>query len=124
LVIWHIDQTVVDKYRYGNNVNTLPSVGGPLHPGVAVVEADGRYDMITPGSAVPFDYGECSDTWQVGQSWGATSTPNSNLWDGTSSGLSLRVLSENEGTLTLEINVDQPTQPQLNHKVYLPVISK
>jgi immune inhibitor A len=84
LVIWHIDQDIVQQYPY--YVNTLALAGGPPHQGVIVVEADGDFDMINP----PMNYGECSDTWTVGQTWDANSTPSSRLWDGSDSRATVR----------------------------------
>jgi immune inhibitor A len=103
LVIWHIDQTIVQNYSFFNLVNTLSSYpGGPPHQGVVVVEADGGYDMITP----PINYGDCADTWTVGQTWNAASNPSSNLWDGSPSNLAVTVASQcSNGGLLLNITV-------------------
>ena len=113
LVIWHVDQNIVQNYPYA--VNTLASAGGPPHQGVVVVEADGGFNMINP----PINYGQCGDTWAVGRTWNANSTPNSNLWDGSSSNLSVTVVSESSGSLTLSITI-----PTRSFRVYLPSVSK
>jgi immune inhibitor A len=114
LVIWHVDQTIVEDYP--NKVNTLASAGGPPHQGVIVVEADGRFDMLKP----PINYGQCSDTWTVGQTWDANSSPNSRLWDGTDSRLSVAELSETSGSMTLLITVGDSTLT----KIYLPLVQR
>jgi len=114
LVIWHVDQNIVQNYP--NNVNTLPSAGGPPHQGVIVVEADGRFDMLKP----PINYGQCSDTWAVGRTWDVNSTPDSKLWSGTDSRLSLTVLSESSGSVLLLVTVGDSTL----RKVYLPLVQR
>jgi immune inhibitor A len=115
MVICHIDQNVIQNYFDANTINTLASAGGPPHQGVVVVEADGRYDMIKP----PLNYGECSDTWKVGQTWDGNSTPNSNLWNGSPSNLSVTVTGNTDGTLTLSIKVGNFIA---NSFQYLPVV--
>ena len=90
--------------------------GGPPHQGVIVVEADGRFDMLKP----PINYGQCSDTWTVGQTWDANSSPNSRLWDGTDSRLSVAELSETSGSVTLLITVGDSTLT----KIYLPLVQR
>jgi M6 family metalloprotease-like protein len=112
LVIWHIDQDMIESTFFLNRINTLASAGGPPHQGVVVVEADNGFDMIAP----PLNYGECTDTWAVGRTWNAGSSPSSSLWDGGPSKLSVRVVSENQGTLTLSITISP------SRKVYLPSV--
>jgi M6 family metalloprotease-like protein len=99
LVIWHVDENILEQYPYKENTVSLP--GSPPHPGVIVVEADGRYDMIRP----PQNFGECSDTWAVGSTWNAFSTATSNLWDGTSSGLTVTVVSHDPTTGEIELSI-------------------
>ncbi|MFN8487975.1 MAG: M6 family metalloprotease domain-containing protein [Caldilineaceae bacterium] len=106
LAIWHVDQTILDAYFAKNLINTLPSAGGPPHQGAIVVEADGRFDMSTPRGAL--NYGECSDLWQPGQTWGGAS---SNLWTGAASGLTVQVLSSSNDALNLSITVDNGAGP-------------
>jgi len=118
LVIWHIDQDIVRQYPY--YVNTLAWAGGPPHQGVIVVEADGGFDMITP----PLNYGTCSDTWTVGQTWDAHSTPSSRLWDGSDSQLALTVLDESDDSVVLAIGVgaSPPTvidPPEWETRIYV-----
>jgi len=98
LLIWHIDQDIVTNYPFA--VDTLASVtGGPPHQGVVLVEADGGYDLIH----TPYNTGECSDTWTTGQTWNGSSTPNSHLWNGDSSGLALTVVGQAAGSVTVRI---------------------
>jgi immune inhibitor A len=112
LVIWHIDQDIVQQYPY--YVNTLALAGGPPHQGVIVVEADGDFDMINP----PMNYGECSDTWTVGQTWDANSTPSSRLGDGSDSRLAVTVLDESDGAVVLAVRVGS------SFKVFLPAVQR
>jgi len=114
LVIWHVDEAVVQAYAFVNRVNTWPTAGGPPHPGVSVVEADGNAQMRQP----PLNYGACGDTWRQGRTWSRLSTPNSRLWNGADSRVSVTVLRENaDGSLTLVINVQTQIQT-----IYFPLI--
>jgi len=112
LVIWHIDQDIVQRYPY--YVNTRALAGSPPHQGVIVVEADGGFDMINP----PMNYGECSDTWTVGRTWDANSTPSSRLWDGSDSQLAVTVLDESDGAVVLAVRVGS------SFKVFLPAVQR
>jgi hypothetical protein len=114
LLIWHIDETITNSAAFFHVNSRPPYPNARPHPGVTIVEADGGYDMINP----PLNYGDCGDTWKVGQTWDATSTPNSSLWNGTASNLSVSVVSENNGTLTLLIKVGLIDLP---FKTYLPL---
>lgn len=113
LIIWHVDQTIVEKYPYA--VNTLTSMGGPPHPGVSVMEADGGFHMIQP----PLNYGDCTDTWQPGQRWHDQDKAGAKLWDGQSSGLAVTVLSADNGRLTLRIE-----NRSLPVRVFLPFVTR
>jgi M6 family metalloprotease-like protein len=116
LVIWHVDQSIVQSWYPINMVNTLPSASGPPHFGAAVVEADGNAAMRQP----PLNYGECGDTWQPGRSWNAFTNPSSRLWDGADSRLALTVLEQDsDGSLTLSISVNGAMQA-----VYLPITQR
>jgi M6 family metalloprotease-like protein len=110
MLIWHVDQDIVEQYPH--SVNVPASQGGPPHQGVIVVEADGDFDMIN----APPDYGECSDTWTPGQTWDANSTPDSHLWDGTSSGLSVTVVSQQTDSVKLRVSVSSPLS--VTHEVF------
>ncbi len=111
LLIWHIDQHIVADYPYA--VNTLTVAGGPPHPGVAVMEADGGFDLVRP----PLNYGDCGDAWQPGQRWNDASPAGAKLWDGRASGLAVTVLREEEGVLTLRIEASA-----LTVRTYLPYV--
>lgn len=116
LVIWHIDEDIVDGY-FGVN-SQPPYAGAPPHPGVIVVEADGAFDLI----ASPPTYGECDDTWAVGRTWDASSTPGNALWDGSPSGLSVTVVSAEAGNVT--VAVTSPGGPTGAERLYLTALSR
>ncbi len=102
LLIWRIDENIIDDPEvYGIN-NWSEAEWAPPHPGVMLVEADGEFELINP----PYTQsGECEDSWQVGQTWGVDTNPSSQLWNGAESGLSVSVLGEENGVLSLEISI-------------------
>ncbi len=97
ILIWKIDQSITENY---DAVNSPPSYGGGPHRGVVLVEADGNYDMIKE-----MNYGQCSDTWQVGQVWNDTTKPNTRLWDGSSSGLSVEIVTQVGTSIDIQVTV-------------------
>lgn len=117
LVIWHIDENVVEAYALSNLVNSPGYPGGPAHPGVLVVEADGKFDLIK----MPINYGQCADTWTVGRTFDDNTTPSAHLWDDTPSNLSVRVKDEVDGSLHLVIRVGIPVYDQT---AFLPMVNK
>jgi M6 family metalloprotease-like protein len=121
LVIWHIDGNIVEAYALSNLVNSPGYVGGPPHPGVLVVEADGNFDMIKTHFPPSLNYGQCADTWAVGRTWSDNTTPDAHLWDGTPSNLSVRVADEVDGSLHLVVRVGMPVFDQT---AFLPTVSK
>lgn len=98
IYIWHIDQNIINNYKLPNTVNTVPSAGGPEHPGIALVEADADNALFS----TPISYGECSDVWKVGRTFGPKSKASSNLWNNRASKLSLKVLSKTGSVITVE----------------------
>jgi M6 family metalloprotease-like protein len=99
LIIWHIDRRLAlnQDTIINNKVNTPHSP--PEHCGVMVVEANGHNHMVHGKES----YGQASDTWTVGKTWGDTASP-SLLWDGNQSGLSVTIQQQNEdGSLDLRI---------------------
>jgi len=121
LVIWHIDGNIVEAYALSNQVNSPGYFGGPDHPGVLVVEADGNFDMITVKFPPALNYGQCSDSWAVGRTFSDNTTPNAHLWDGTPSNLSVRVRDEADGSLQLVVRVGTPVFDQT---AFLPMVNK
>lgn len=105
LIIWHIDESVVDNYGAANRVNSVTADDGPVYPGVMVVEADDQKDLIS----TPRRFGEAKDTWQPGSTWDKSKKMNA-LWNGTSSGITVSVLSQNaDKSLQVQVQVDKPT---------------
>ncbi|MEM8857023.1 MAG: immune inhibitor A domain-containing protein, partial [Chloroflexota bacterium] len=104
LLIWHIDETIIDNPEiYGVN-NWSEAEWAPPHPGVTLVEADGEFELRQP----PYtQLGECEDSWQIGRIWGNSSSPKSQLWSGEDSGLSVSILGDENGVLSLEIEVEE-----------------
>jgi M6 family metalloprotease-like protein len=77
LLIWHVDERVTTS-------NTLPQMTPDEHYLVSVEQADGRFDLeqhVNPGDA--------TDIYVPGSVFGQWTTPNSNWWDGSASGLSI-----------------------------------
>lgn len=117
LLIWHIDEGIVQDYALLNRVNTRgPEPSYPPHPGVSIVEADGRYDMISS-----MNFGECSDTWQRFSTWYDLSIPSARLWDRSASRISVTVLDQIGSELVLAITIDYPV---FNYQMYLSEIGK
>lgn len=117
LLIWHIDEGIIQDYALVNRVNsrgTEPDY--PPHPGVIVIEADGRYDMINT-----VNFGECSDTWQQFSIWHDLSIPAARLWDRSASRISVTVLDQVGYDLILAIGIEDP---QFNYKKFLPAVEK
>lgn len=118
LVIWHIDETITQNFNWFFAVNSRPPYSGaPPRPGVVVVEADGQYDMINS----PNNYGECDDSWSVGQTWDNRSTPSSQLWTGQLSNISVTVVEQIGQSLVLSIST---SNVNFQHKLALPIIQK
>jgi len=122
LVIWHIDEGIVQDYALVNLVNTTDlELDYPPHPGVVVVEADGRYDMITSLNENEnlLNFGECTDTWQVGSDWNDVSVPSARTWDGRTSRISVKVLYQIGSYLRVAVDIIE-----YNHQMYLPAIQR
>ncbi len=116
LLIWHIDGNIVDDPYWFRRVNSKPPTNfAPPNPGIIIVEADGEQEMITEADSL--NYGECEDTWKVGQTWDQDSVGATTLWNGSDTGLSVSVLSETDGVLELQINIDSKT-------IYLPFMTR
>ena len=99
LVIWHIDQDVVDAGRPLNRVNVDAN-----HKGVDVEEADGLNDLDTsvnrgdPGDPFP---GSTGNTM-----FNLASTPDTRDYAGLPSGLALENITHSGGLVTFDIFLD------------------
>ncbi len=99
LYIWHIDQAVATNFRASNLINSMKLPGGPSHPAISLVEADGDNSL----TRAPISYGECGDAWKVGSTWKDSGRANARTWNGAKSGLSVKILAEKNGSLELLI---------------------
>lgn len=86
LAIWHIDEL-------GDNSNE--QMTADRHYECSLVQADGKFDLEND----PHNYGDYTDLFSksVNDHFGQTTTPNSSWWDGSSSGLDIKNIS-NGGT--------------------------
>jgi|GEM_PF-3467746 len=89
LLIWHVDPAITN-----NNRECYP--GGPLcslqHYKVALIQADNRYDLERN-----INYGDAGDPYpgsSNNRTFNASSTPNSNLYDGSPSNVSVTNISD------------------------------
>ena len=94
LAIWHIDEL-------GDNQNE--QMTSSQHYECSLVQADGRFDLENDR----YNRGDASDLFGVGvnDTFDGTSTPNSNWWDGTVSGLSITSISAAGAAITFTGNV-------------------
>ncbi len=93
LLIYHIDQNLTDIYPSSNTINVTST-----HIGIKVYEADGLEQMATAlnrGNAGDPYPGSSSNT-----SLTASTTPNSKLWNGTSSGVEINSISAPSSAMT------------------------
>jgi M6 family metalloprotease-like protein len=98
ILSWHIDESATSNADEG----TSP----PGNRRIVVLEqADGRFDMecyANPPYASLCNSGDSTDPWKVGTAttFSDSTTPNSKLWDGTSSGVSVSNVGASGATMT------------------------
>jgi M6 family metalloprotease-like protein len=103
LLIWHIDDDVIDAKSFYNRVNS-----DAHHKGVDLEEADGLAHLDRsvnrgdPGDPYPGSTG--NTTFDAG------SMPNSLSYQGGLSGLAIRNVSHVSGVITFDLTVDELTQ--------------
>ncbi|HEX9983625.1 MAG TPA: M6 family metalloprotease domain-containing protein [Thermoanaerobaculia bacterium] len=92
LAIWHIDEA-------GDNQNEQMTAA--LHYECSLVQADGRTDLEDDRT----NRGDSTDLFGAGVNnrFGGATNPNSNWWDGTSSGLDIQAISAAGATMTFKI---------------------
>lgn len=105
ILIWHIDGAIADpgtQYWASNSVNNLQAANAPPHLGVTVKEADLDSSLAASISL------ECDDTYRIGSTFEGDAAM---LWDGSPSGVSLRVLSspDSEGRVDVAIRCPRCT---------------
>lgn len=80
IAVWHVDEAVT-----GNDDEQMTEF---FHYQVSLEQADGNFDLERG-----FNRGDVRDLFDIGGTFSSTSLPNSNWWDGTNSGVRVRVLS-------------------------------
>jgi immune inhibitor A len=95
LLIWHIDQSVISAYLRYNYVNA-----NYAHKGVDLEEASGTQDLDTGAND-----GDRNDPWYSNAvGFTPTSTPNSNLYDGSDTKVRIFNISAAGSTMTIDID--------------------
>ncbi|NOZ62043.1 MAG: T9SS type A sorting domain-containing protein [Calditrichaeota bacterium] len=115
IVIWHIDEQVIEQNFASNRVNA-----DMHHRGVDVVEADGAQDIgyfynffgitgFSAGSAYDFWWSKNEDHIWANDSdsvrFTPTSMPNSNAYSGASSGIYLTNFSDLDSVMTFSLEI-------------------
>ena len=102
LAIWHIDENTITSKISLNTVNNSECyLGGPScvtdHYGVALEQADGQWHLEKN-----INSGDAADLWYQGNAvtFNSSSTPNSNLYNGSSSNVSITNISAADSTMT------------------------
>jgi len=99
ILIWHIDESV----SYTNNANAN-QWGSRL---VAVEQADGRFDLEHSKETENGDRGDDTDPFKAGDNgpgrFDANTTPNSDFYDGSHSGVSVSVLTDCQTNMQVEL---------------------
>lgn len=101
LLLWHVDDAMEALSPGGNSSNCIPEQGDcrTLHPWVALLQADGLYDLEKGQNL-----GDAGDLWKEGQCLTEQSVPSSRRWDRSDSGVRICVLSLLEG-ITARVNL-------------------
>jgi M6 family metalloprotease-like protein len=110
LLIWHIDGDSIANNISSNTVNTNecypPNDCSSSHYGVALIQADNQWDL-EKGSNDGDDGDPFPGSSQV-TSFSDTTTPNSKLYDGTSSYVSVTDISPSQPIMTATLSVTPP----------------
>ncbi len=109
LLIYHIDKNLSDIYPASNSINVTNT-----HLGIKLYEADGLEQLATDvnrgdgGDPYPGTSNKTSLT--------SSTTPNSNLWNNSSSGVEINNISASSSSMTADVVV--PTYTGYNQKFY------
>lgn len=79
VLIWHIDESVLDEYGYFDNSNEE-------HPAVKLIQSDG-YDDLLNG----WNDGDAGDVYLENEVFSIRSNPSATTWSGEDVGLSLHI---------------------------------
>jgi hypothetical protein len=77
LLVWHVDERVT-------TANTRPQMTPAEHYRISLEQADGLFDLERFVNT-----GDPGDVYVPGTTFGPWTTPGSNWWDGTASGLTI-----------------------------------
>ncbi|HSC58181.1 MAG TPA: M6 family metalloprotease domain-containing protein [Gemmatimonadales bacterium] len=84
LLVWHIDQTIINAGMAQNTVNSQVAHGG--HEGVELLQADGLNQLLTPGASNRGDPGDPFPGTSGNRTLGYTTNPNLLLHSGALAG--------------------------------------
>ena len=113
LLIWHIDGATISSKRSSNTVNNDECYpGGPpcsaQHYGIRLVQADGAWDLEIKNNkgdqGDPFP-GTCYLLLNCNTSFNSTTSPNSNLYNGSLSGVNIANISDSGSAMTATFNL-------------------
>ena len=98
LLMYHVDKNLAETWPAANAINVMTT-----HPGVKLYEADGMDDLVSGNnrgdSGDPYP-GSSGNTVLNG-----SSTPNTHLWSGAASGLSITGISAPSAVMTATVTV-------------------
>lgn len=107
VIIWHVDEDLVDDYGHINAINVWEAFGG--HKGVDMEEADGiqDYDILFATSGIYATQGSEFDAFYVGGNaeFGPNTNPSSDGYYGET-GITIRVLDEPDTVMRVEISFE------------------
>lgn len=92
LAIFHIDKSVTDRYPGSNDVNADEN-----HKGIDLEEADGQYDLDKSNNRG--DQGDLYPGYYSKMSFSATTDPNSDLYTGVQSSITISGIKEINDTI-------------------------
>ncbi|OQZ03512.1 MAG: hypothetical protein B6D34_07110 [Candidatus Brocadia sp. UTAMX1] len=113
LLIWHIDGNVISnklsKNKVNNNECYPPNNCASNHYGVALIQADGNWDLENG-----INRGDSTDPWSsdLGKtSFTNISSPNSKLYNGSDSNISVTEISSSASTMTATLSMQGVVPP-------------
>jgi immune inhibitor A len=109
LAIWHIDESMKTTDNTDNAHECNPSVTNcaSTHYRVALVQADGKWDLEDGGNRG--DSGDLFPGSSNNRSFTSSTEPNSNMYNGSSSGINFNSISGSDDTMTIGLSSDAIT---------------